>query len=81
VQHRARRAFIGSGLEVMTTVEIARWTHPQGTSRRNAYRHLRDVLERYAKRCGRSPGRPILWRLRDEERWKWRSKYAKRLPD
>ena len=67
VQRRARRAFIASGLEVMSTPQIAEWTHPRGTSRRHAYRYLRDVLERYCIRAARGSGvgRPILWRLRN----------------
>jgi hypothetical protein len=66
IQVRTRRAFIGSGLEVMGTPQIAEWTHPRNTSRRHAYRYLRDVCERYCIRVGRSStvGRPILWRLR-----------------
>jgi hypothetical protein len=65
VQRRARRAFLGSGQEVMTTPQVARWTHPRGTSRR--YHYLRDVLDRYCIRVGRAEtvGRPWLWRLRD----------------
>jgi hypothetical protein len=67
VQRRARRAFIATGLTVMTTTQIAEWTHPRATSRRHAYRYLRDVLERYCVRVGRGAGRgpPILWKLRD----------------
>jgi hypothetical protein len=67
IQVRTWRAFIGSGLEVMSTPQIAEWTHPRGTSRRHAYRHVRDVCERYCVRAGRAStvGRPILWRLRD----------------
>jgi hypothetical protein len=51
----------------MTTPQIAEWTHPRATSRRHAYRYLRDVLERYCVRVGRGAGRgpPILWKLRD----------------
>jgi hypothetical protein len=69
IQRRARGAFVGSGLEVMTTPQIARWTHPRGGSRRHAYRYLRVVLERYCERVGRGTGwgRPILWRLRSSE--------------
>jgi hypothetical protein len=44
VQRRARRAFLGSGMEVMTTPQVARWTHPRGTVRR--YHFLREVLRR-----------------------------------
>ena len=66
IQRRARRAFVGSGLEVMSTPQIAEWTHPRGTSRRHAYRYLREVCERYCERAGRGTGlgRPVLWRLR-----------------
>ena len=66
IQVRARRAFIGSGLEVMSTPQIAEWTHPRGTRRRHAYRYLREVLERYCERVGRAStvGKPVLWRLR-----------------
>jgi hypothetical protein len=65
IQRRARRAFLGSGMEVMTTPQIARWTHPRGTSRR--YRYLREVLRRYCEKVGRSAGvgRPWLWRLKE----------------
>jgi hypothetical protein len=64
IQRRARRAFLGSGMEVMTTPQIARWTHPRGTSRR--YHYLREVLRRYCERVGRGAGvgRPILWKLK-----------------
>jgi len=67
VQRRARRAFLASGLEMLSTPQIAEWTHPRGTSRRNAYRYLRDVLERYCIRAARGSGvgRPLLWKLRD----------------
>jgi hypothetical protein len=67
VQRRAHCAFIGTGLTVMSTPQIAEWTHPRGTSRRHAYRYLRDVLERYCERVGRDTGigRPLLWRLRN----------------
>jgi hypothetical protein len=30
VQRRARRAFVATGLIVMTTPQIAEWTHPRG---------------------------------------------------
>lgn len=58
---------IATGLTVMTTPQIAEWTHPGGTSRRDAYRYLRDALERYCVRVGRDVGggRPLLWRLRN----------------
>jgi hypothetical protein len=67
VQRRARRAFLASGMEMLSTPQIAEWTHPRGTSRRNAYRYLRDVLERYCIRAARDSGvgRPLLWKLRD----------------
>jgi hypothetical protein len=55
VQRRARRAFVATGLIMMTTPQIAEWTHPRGgSSRRHAYRYLRDVLDRYCVCVGRS---------------------------
>jgi hypothetical protein len=39
----------------------------EGTSRRHAYQHVREVCERYCERVGHGSGvgRPILWRLRN----------------
>jgi hypothetical protein len=64
IQVRARRAFIGSGLEVMSTPEIAAWVYVRKPPQR--YAHLRRVLARYAERVGRGSdwGSPILWRLK-----------------
>ena len=66
VQRRARRAFLASGMEMLSTPQIAEWTHPRGTNRWNAHRYLRDVLKRYCIRAARGSGvgRPLLWKLR-----------------
>jgi hypothetical protein len=66
IQVRARRAFIGSGLEVMSTPEIAAWVYVRKPPQR--YAHLRRVLARYAERVGRDYGwgRPWLWKLKPD---------------
>jgi hypothetical protein len=66
VQMRAKRAFRSSDKQVLGTPEIARWTHPRRTSRRNAYIYLRKLLPRYCEKVGRGAGvgRPILWNLK-----------------
>jgi hypothetical protein len=67
IQRRARRAFIGSGKQVLSTPEIRRWAYPRQTKSRRSYLH--EVLRRYCEKVGRSAGvgRPWLWKLREEK--------------
>jgi hypothetical protein len=66
VQRNSRRAFFGSGKQVLSTPQIMRWTHPRPSpvGRHRQRQSLRRVLDRYSGR-GAGVGRPILWRLRN----------------
>jgi His Kinase A (phospho-acceptor) domain/GAF domain len=67
VQKRIRRAYVATGLTVMSTTELMHWTHPRpGGNRHNHRRAIRGTAERYCVRVGRGSGvgRPVLWRLR-----------------
>jgi hypothetical protein len=71
IQQRARRAFFGSGKQVLSTSEIMQWTHPRPRpvgGRHRQRQSLRRVLDRYCIRIGRAGGmgRPILWKLKDK---------------
>jgi hypothetical protein len=67
VQRRIRRAYIATGLAVMSTAELLCWTHPRpGGNRHNHRRAIRGAAERYCVRVGRvGRSHAILWRLRE----------------
>jgi hypothetical protein len=67
IQRRVRRAFVGSGKSVLSTLEIARWAYPRGIAEHYRRQYVRRVCERYCVRVGRAGGRgrPILWRFKE----------------
>jgi hypothetical protein len=70
VQRQAVRAFIASGLDVLSTSEVYLWTHVRRSPMPNGLMlRVRRILREFCDPVGRAGtrGRPILWRLRDGE--------------
>jgi hypothetical protein len=68
-QRGVRRALWANG--IASTSEIMQWAYPLNTgSPKNRSRAVLHAADRMAIRVGRSPtgkGRPVLWRLKDED--------------